>query len=86
LRKDETQVIGRNTIYIYSIVYYCEFERVSDELICFNKRLAKLLLKLHDYQENNIILWLEGKLRLEDYDDVFSKFLDMGYNIHIIRT
>lgn len=86
LRKNESQVIGHNAIFIYSIIDICELEKVSDELICFNKMLPKLLYEFSIHQEKNIFLWFDGRLKLEDYDDIISSFLDFGYNIHVIRT
>ncbi|HEY8445204.1 MAG TPA: hypothetical protein VIK94_03630 [Bacilli bacterium] len=85
LKKDETIVIGRRAIYIYSISG-CGAEKVSDEFICFNRKLQKLLYEFSLHQSNNLFLWIDGFIKLEDYEDIFSSFHNLGYNIHIINT
>lgn len=85
-RQDETIVIGRRAIHIYNIIGGCYFEKVRDELLWFDRRLKILLCEFSLYQNNNLLLWIDGKIDFDHYEDFFSSFLDFGYNIHIINT
>ncbi|HHU55341.1 MAG TPA: hypothetical protein GXZ48_01430 [Acholeplasmataceae bacterium] len=84
-RKDETIIIGRHAIQIYSITPGCWLESINDEYFMFNKMLAKLLLEFSVNQENNLFLWFDGFLNIDNHGEIFSSFLNIGYNIHIIN-
>jgi hypothetical protein len=85
LKVDEFIQIGYHNINIYNISNGCDETKICDELIIFNNKLKMLLYEFCKHQDNNILLWLDKLNPLEEYDQIFTSFIDLDYNIHIIK-
>ena len=81
---DEEIYIGNQKILIFTLTN-CSLIEVNDDFILFSQKLKKLLLSFCLYQKNTILLWLDEMKIMEDYELIFDEFMNLNYDIFIIR-
>lgn len=83
-KEDEFIMLGDNVIAIYYLFDNCSSLDVDKELLTFDLKKLKLLLKDAIFNQDKIFLLFLEDFKLENFYDVFDKIIDEKLDIQVI--
>ena len=84
-KEDEFIKIGNQIIAIYYIFNQCEFLGINKDVLVYNSKKVKILLKESIINDKNIFLFfVDGFFEIDKYFNLFERIMDNDLDIQII--